>query len=170
MFSFIFGKNKKKIETRQEIRARVGISFDPQLINKLEDDHQELIEIFTEIKAAASVGHFRRIPTKLSEFKNALQEHIALENVRLYVFIQQNYAQNEDVSDFVNGLRAEMNGIARAAVKFAEKYTKTPPDAATSSNFIFGLDEIGAVLVKRVQLEETRLYSLYLQPDRAYLA
>jgi regulator of sigma D len=167
MFSFKFWKKEKKSATSHEIGQRLGISFDPQLVNKLEDDHQELIEIFTEIKAAASVGHFRRIPTKLSEFKQSLQEHIAIENVRLYVYLQQHYAQDGEVSDFVNGLRAEMHGIARAAVRFAEKYTETPPVAATSSNFILGLDEIGEVLVKRVHLEETRLYSLYLRPRSA---
>jgi iron-sulfur cluster repair protein YtfE (RIC family) len=163
MFTFIFGKKEKKSEATQEIEQRVGISYDPQLINKLEEDHQELVEIFTEIKTAATVGHFRRIPSKLSEFKLALQTHIVLENVRLYVYIQQSHAQDVDTSDFVTGLRSEMNGIARAVVKFAEKYTETPPEASTSANFVSALEEIGAVLVKRVQLEESRLYSLYLR-------
>lgn len=163
MFAFIFGKKEKKSEASRETGQQVGISYDSQLINKLKEDHQELIEIFTEIKAAASVGHYRRIPSKLSELKLALQTHIAVENVRLYVYIQQNYAQDEEVSNFVTGLRSEMNGIARAAVKFAERYTETPPVASTPANFVSGLEEIRVVLVKRVHLEESRLYSLYLQ-------
>jgi iron-sulfur cluster repair protein YtfE (RIC family) len=163
MLTFIFGKKEEKSEASREIGQRVGIGYDPHLINRLKDDHQELVEIFTEIMAAASVGHFRRISSKLSEFKLALQTHIAVENVRLYVYIQQRYAQDVDTSDFVTGLRSEMNGIARAVVKFAEKYTETPPVASTSADFVSGLEEIGAVLVKRVQLEESRLYSLYLR-------
>jgi hypothetical protein len=83
--------------------------------------------------------------------------------VHLYVYIQQHYARDVETSDFVTGLRSEMNGIARAAVRFAEKYAETPPVASTSASFVFALEEIGAVLVKRVQMEESRLYSLYLR-------
>jgi hypothetical protein len=163
MFTFLFGKKEKKSEAIREAGQRVGISYEPQLIDMLMEDHQELIEIFTEINAAAIAGHYRRIPAKLSEFKLALQTHIAVENVHLYVYIQQHYARDVETSDFVTGLRSEMNGIARAAVRFAEKYAETPPVASTSASFVFALEEIGAVLVKRVQMEESRLYSLYLR-------
>ena len=163
MFGFLFERKGKKGASIPDPEQQTGIRYDHQLIGKLKEDHQELFEIFTEIKAAASIGHFKRIPAKLAEFKLSLLSHIALENVRLYVYIQQSYAQNADVSDFVAGLRAEMNGIARAAVKFAEKYAETPPVASTSADFVSALEEIGTVLVKRVQLEESRLYSLYLR-------
>jgi hypothetical protein len=97
----------------------------------------------------------------LSEFKLALQTHLAVENVRFYVYVQQHYANDVDTSNFITGLRTEMNGIARVVMKFAEKHAADQLTHSTVGNFITELDEIGAVLVKRVQLEESRLYSLY---------
>jgi hypothetical protein len=145
------------------VEQPAGIHYDPLLIDKLKEDHVELVKIFTAISAAATEQRFGDIPALLSEFKLALQTHLAVENVRFYVYVQQTYAQDIDTSDFVNGLRTEMNGIARAVVKFTEKYSATPPLAETVAEFIEELGGIGAVLVKRVQLEETRLYSLYNQ-------
>jgi regulator of sigma D len=161
LFSFLFGGSEKETEASNETTPRVGISYDPMLIDKLKEDHQELVRLFTAIKKAAAEGKFKEIPHILSEFKLALQTHLAVENVRFYVYVQQLYANDLDTSDFITGLRSEMNGIARAVMKFTEKYSAVQLTHSTVSNFNSELDEIGAVLTKRVGLEESRLYSLY---------
>ena len=161
LFSFLFGSSAKESETSNEPALHTGISYDALLIDKLKEDHQELVKLFTAIKSAASEGHFAEIQKILHEFKLALQTHLAVENVRFYVYVQQIYANDVDTSDFISGLRTEMNGIARVVMKFTEKHGAVPLTHATVANFLAELDEIGAVLVKRVQLEESRLYSLY---------
>lgn len=161
MLSFLFGKKEKGNDVSQDSEQRGGISYDAQLIHKLKEDHQELVKIFTEIKQAAFEGRYSEIPSILADFKLALQTHLAVENVRFYVYVQQSYAHDVDTSDFVTGLRTEMNGIARVVMKFIEKHTATPPVAVTVVGFVAELEEIGAVLVRRIQLEESRLYSLY---------
>lgn len=159
LFSFLFGS--KKTEENTETMPRVGISYDASLIQKLKEDHQELVKLFAAIKSAAAEGKFNDVPKILSEFKLALQTHLAMENVRFYVYVQQLYANDVDTSDFITGLRSEMNGIARVVMKFTEKYSAVLLNQANAASFNVELEEIGAVLVKRVQLEETRLYSLY---------
>lgn len=155
----LFG-NKKETEASGE-STQVGISYDPLLVQKLKEDHRDLVKIFTAIKSAAVEGQFGDIPAILSDFKLALQTHLAVENVRFYVYVQQSYAHDVDTSDFITGLRSEMNGIARAVMKFTDKYSAARPTPASVADFLVELDEIGTVLVKRVQLEESRLYSLY---------
>lgn len=161
LFSFLFGSSAKESETSKEPVLHAGISYDVLLIDKLKEDHQELVKLFTAIKSAATEGHFAEIQKILHEFKLALQTHLAVENVRFYVYVQQIYANDVDTSDFISGLRTEMNGIARVVMKFTEKHGAVPLTHATVAGFLAELDEIGAVLVKRVQLEESRLYSLY---------
>lgn len=158
LFSSLFGSRQKETE---ETLPRMGIGYDALLIHKLKEDHQELVKIFTAIKTAANEKRFREIPKILPEFKLALQTHLAVENVRFYVYVQQLYANDVDTSDFITGLRSEMNGIARAVIKFTEKYSVTELTHSTVASFKAELDEIGSVLVKRVQLEESRLYALY---------
>jgi hypothetical protein len=161
LFSFLFGSSAKEVEVSKETAPHTGISYDASLIYKLKEDHQELVRLFTAIKSAATGDRFEEIPGILSEFKLALQTHLAVENVRFYVYVQQHYANDVDTSNFITGLRSEMNGIARAVMKFTEKHAADHLTHSTVGIFITELDEIGAVLVKRVQLEESRLYSLY---------
>ena len=87
LFSFLFGSSAKESETSKETAVHTGISFDALLIDKLKEDHQELVKLFTAIKTAASEGHFAEIHKILHEFKLALQTHLAVENVRFYVNI-----------------------------------------------------------------------------------
>jgi regulator of sigma D len=158
IFSSLFGGREPE---GREYTQSTGISYDPQLVDKLKEDHRDLVKIFSSIKSSAIKGDFREIPQILSDFKLALQTHLAVENVRFYVYVQQAYAHDVDTSDFITGLRSEMNGIARAVIKFTDKYSAVHPTHATLSDFLADLDGIGSALVKRVELEETRLYSLY---------
>jgi regulator of sigma D len=138
-----------------------GIAYDPELVNALKADHQELVRIYTAIKSAAAEGHYGGIPDLLANFKLTFQTHIAVENVRFYVYVQQHAALDADTSNFIADVRKEMNSIARAVMRFVDTHMTLPPTPATAAGFDAELDQIGSVLVQRVQLEESRLYSLY---------
>ncbi len=161
IFSSIFGGKKQEMEAGREPAKTTGISYDSMLVEKLKEDHRTLVKMFSSVKSAALERRFDQIPDALSEFKLALQTHLAVENVRFYVYVQQTYAHDVDTSDFITGLRSEMNGIARVVVKFIEKYVVEKLDKDNVATFLEELEGIGEVLVKRVQLEEKRLYSLY---------
>lgn len=141
--------------------ATPGIVYDAGLVNRLQTDHQELVRIFTEIKMAANEGRFHQLPKLLATFKVAFQTHVMLENVRFYVYVQQHFARDTVTSNFISEVRKDMEGIARAVVKFVNKHSATKPTPDTVESFNDELDNIGIVLVRRVQLEESRLYSLY---------
>ncbi len=138
-----------------------GIAYDPGLVGSLKADHQELVRIYTSIKSAATAGHYSDIHDLLANFKLTFQTHIAVENVRFYVYVQQHAALDADTSNFIADVRKEMNSIARAVMKFVDTYMTLPPSPSTVADFNAELDQIGSVLVQRVQLEESRLYSLY---------
>ncbi len=152
------GKNTRSIKP---LDPSAGIAYDPELVNALKHDHQELVSIYTTIKSAAAESRYGDIRDLLSHFKLSFQTHIAVENVRFYVYVQQHAALDADTSNFIADVRKEMNGIARAVMKFVETYMTVPPTPSTVTGFNAELDEIGAVLVQRVKLEESRLYSLY---------
>ncbi len=138
-----------------------GIAYDAGLVARLEEEHQELVEMFISIKTAAAEGHFHLLPEMLASLKLAFQAHIMLENVKFYVYVQHYFALDEDTLSFVSEVRKEMDGIARSVVKFVNTHTATVPTRETVSLFKVELDQIGVALLWRVQLEESRLYCLY---------
>jgi regulator of sigma D len=162
LFSKLMGANEvRNTRSLKPLDPSAGIAYDPELVNTLKQDHQELVRIYTAIKAAAAENRFSEIRDLLSDFKLTFQTHIAVENVRFYVYVQQHAALDADTSNFIADVRKEMNSIARAVMKFVDTYMTAPPTPVTVTGFNAELEQIGSVLVQRVQLEESRLYSLY---------
>ncbi len=140
----------------------VGIAYDARLVARLKEEHQELVSIFTAIKMTATEGRFHRLPELLADLKLAFQAHIMLENIKFYSYVQHHFALDEDTLSFVSEVRREMDSIARSVVKFVNTHTATVPTHETVSLFKTELEQIGVALLCRVQLEENRLYTLYL--------
>ncbi len=138
-----------------------AIGYDPDLVGRLKGEHQELVEIFATLNTAMAEGRFTQLPDLLGRFKHSFLNHIGHENVKFYVYMQQHLELDADTLSFVSGVRKEMNDIARAVMKFVDRYITALPSADTVETFKTELQEIGAVLVKRVHMEESRLYSLY---------
>lgn len=142
-----------------------GLGYDATLVSRLTDDHQELLRIFSAIKKAAAEGHFHLLSALLARFKQTFQAHIMLENVKFYVYVQLYCELDSEALRFVGDARREIDGIARSVVKFLNAHIANVPTAATVDGFNAELSRIGEVLQGRVQVEESRLYSLY-QPTR----
>ncbi len=172
-FSRLFGIESRKpsaavaaraAQVRSEIQAHPkneGIRYDPQLIGKLKDDHQTLFRIYGELVQAKDSDDFSRVSQLLGDFKLALQTHVMVENVRFYVYLQQQIAADAETSAFVAEVRKQMDGIARAAVKFANTYAIA--DAYTpeqKKGFCTDLAAIGHVFTKRVSMGGSPLYTL----------
>lgn len=138
-----------------------GITYDPQLVARLKQEHGELVRIFSAIKAATAQCHFNQLPGLMAEFKHAFLNHVGTENVKLYVYMQQHWETDTSTSEVVSGLRKEMNEIARAVMKFIDAHIEAAPSPVGVMIFNAELEKVGAALLKRVEVEETRLYGLY---------
>ncbi len=138
------------------------ISYDAELISKLKTDHAELFRLFGELKSAADRGECSLVPDLLRTFRLTLQTHLMLENVKFYAYLRQTIGTNSQQDNFVVDVKKEMDGIARVVVGFTKTYGTEAVVAEKLEAFKHELEGIGAVLTKRVQLEESRLYTLYL--------
>ncbi len=162
LISKLMGNEEYK--STRSLKAAVptgGIAYDAGLVDELKAEHKELVRIYTAIKAASAENRYPDLHNLLSSFKQTFQMHIAMENVRFYVYLQQRTAQDTDASTFIASVRREMNDVARAVLKFVDTYMTVPPTPVTVTGFTNELEQIGSVLVQRVELEESSLYSLY---------
>lgn len=71
-------------------------------------------------------------------------------------------AADELNSDLVKGFRREMDSIARIAMSFLKKYEMIGVDAELAKLFAADFEQLGKVLVERINREESVLYPLYL--------
>lgn len=162
---FFGGEAKRKEDAAQASssagRASGEIGYDAGLIGKLEAEHRELMGILTAVKKASADGRYSQIPDLLANFKHAFLNHVGLENVKLYVYLQQHGSVDAVTLEFVSGVRKEMNEIARTVMKFVDANIAAAPSPVNVTDFHIQLAQAEAALIKRVQIEEGQLYSLY---------
>lgn len=141
----------------------VGISFNPNLIAKLKGDHQDLFAIYTRLHESATSGRFAKITDDLIVLRRAFNGHILLENVRFYVYLEKLLKDHPEEKNYVHSLRKDMNGIASAVSGFCETWITSTVTPLTQAVFTAELQGIGGALTSRVELEETTLYTLYVE-------
>jgi regulator of sigma D len=146
----------------QSSEAR-GLRYDPSLIGKLKKDHEELFVIFDQLNIALKKSDFHRVTVKLYELRIAFTGHILVEEVRFYVYFSRLKGLQEEEKRYVKALRDDMRGITNVLVAFCEKWVSSGITHASSLAFEQELGGVGAALTSRVDLEESTLYTLYVE-------
>ncbi|MFK5914635.1 MAG: hemerythrin domain-containing protein [Woeseiaceae bacterium] len=165
MFSFF--KKKKSVKNTLEVKSAyqaapgTEIRFNPHLVNKLEDDHQELLEVFGEINIAFAASNYPLVLERLKAFKRGFLDHILVENVSLYVYMKSAFKDHNENTELVQEFRSEMDGIGKAVRAFLAKYEKVGLDKESAPTFEKEISGIGEALVARIEREEATLYPLY---------
>ncbi len=159
----LFGKNKEHAAAAADNTAPgTTITYDPHLIEKLKSDHKTLLSMYGTVAEAAAKGEVSRIDSLLRGFKVALQDHLLLENIRLYVYLTHHLADDDTNSEIINDFRREMSRIGRTVMDFLRRYTDNPIPGTEVNEFRHELELIGEVLTARIEREESSLYPLYL--------
>ena len=138
-----------------------AIRYHPELIGKLKQDHQGLLAMFGAIQAAFKEGRLQAVVEHLDAFRAAIQSHLLIENVRLYIYLEHSLAGDETSHRLIHDFRHEMDGIGKAVVGFLAKYRDLNVDSNLIASFGRDLEAVGKVLVDRIQREESTLYPLY---------
>ena len=139
-----------------------SIRYDPSLVASLKNDHAELVTMYGQLGQDVRDGQFQRIPNALLSFKTRLEAHLLIENVRFYVYLEQSMSGDSENMAIIRDFRREMNGIARGVVEFVRRYQQLRVNSANSHDFIREYDDVGKLLVMRIEREEGNLYPLYV--------
>ena len=162
----MFGFFKQRNSEPQGVvagRAAPGthILFHPELIADLKAEHQELLAIFARMVELHEAGRHQRLGPHLKAFGDLLQDHVAQENVKLYIYLQRMLAEDPEQSQLMRQFRKEMHAISRAVRAFLQRYRDVEWTPEEREAFGKELAAIGDVLVQRVDKEEQQLYPLY---------
>jgi len=139
-----------------------SMPYRPELVDKLKADHQDLLDIYARLSAAAQMGHTAHIAEDLMAFRRGFQNHILVENLNFYVYLERILANRPEELGYVRSLRQDMNGIAKVVADFIHTWISQPPTAQTVGQFETELTVMGQALSARIELEESRLYVLYV--------
>ena len=150
-----------------EARLRPGrsLSYDPDLVKTLKDDHQALVQIFQRIDGECRARKFAECGQALRHFRSRFTDHLIVENTRFYLYVKQGMEATDPASaEIARGFQQEMNQIAKVVTAFVDKYSGGD-EVLKSEAFGEELQGIGAALAERIEREEKALYPLYVPMD-----
>jgi Hemerythrin HHE cation binding domain len=149
-------------ETALRVGARRPLSdYRPELIPALRDDHQHLLDLFTELERASERGDETACRSALDRFTRLLQDHLLTENRHLYGYFSRNPDPNPDVARQVDNMSADMMRIGKMLHRFITTYSRATWSAALVAQLRKDLSPVGEVLAHRIHEEEAVLYPLY---------
>lgn len=141
-----------------------GIQYDPSLVDNLKNDHNNLVNLFGQIwEQGFQANNPKKLAALITQFKRDFQAHLLKENVKFYVYLEQNLSDDPTSMELVRDFRTEMNDIAHAVVNFCKKYSTPITTNQLKQSFPEDYQTVGEVLTHRVSLEENELYTLYQQ-------
>lgn len=162
LFGSRSGSKDRNSRESNNVAPGTKIGYDPTLVDRLIDDHKEMIAMYQRIQADLDSKHYFDIVDHFANLKRILQDHLLTENVRLYVYISHHLESDEANYELIRDFRREMGKISKTVMEFMRKYTEQPVTSANVEKFRTEFEHIGAVLTERIQREESMLYTLYL--------
>jgi hypothetical protein len=138
-----------------------SIGYDPMLIKRLRNDHKRLLNLFAQVQALLTTADYDGVRRKLGEMRIVLQEHLVVATTKFYVYVARQLASRPSEAVVVNSHRRAMLGDSREIMDFLSTYGAIRLDDQSAPMFQAELLEIGAVLVRRFEREESTLFPLY---------
>lgn len=137
------------------------IEYDPELIEKLHAEHQELVVLAAHIEYAVKHDDLKSAAAYLETFKKQLVSHLYTENIKLYLYLQHFLHDNSDDYRQMRRLRKEMDAIGNTVTQCITKYQHIDQHPELKEAFLKDLAEVIPILKSRIRVEESQLYAMY---------
>ncbi len=164
MFGLKTEKNRNQEQGEEDFAVAPGTSirFNPRLTEQLTQEHQELLDFYIRINNSVKAFDAKEVAKGLKQMKDLLQSHLLTENIRLFVYLDHMFADDEINRQLVREFKRETDQIARGVMAFFNKYQDIGSGRYPLDEFAKEFEEVGVALNRRIEREEQTLYPLYL--------
>lgn len=157
----VYSKKIDKRISQQECNQSLP-AYDMSLINSLENDHEEILELFNKVLESAKNEEFRTLQLLLVEFATSFTDHIHIEDEILYGYLKILASNKSDLEQkIVSDFSSEMKNISISIFDFLTQSPFIPVNETNIHAFIIEFESIGMLLQDRIEREETVLYPIY---------
>jgi len=168
IFGFLFGSKEEREETQtlaeydSHRASGTQLSYRPNLISQLKEEHRRLLVTFGWVKTAFANKDLASVDKHLSTLRREVLAHLVSENLHLYVYLERGLKQkNQAGFELLHKFRPEMDTIGSTVQTLLTKYQNISTQPHLVASFGKDLEIIESILVERIQLEEETLYPLY---------
>ncbi len=134
------------------------IAYKANLVPVLEKEHQVLVSLYMDAMTAAQNRKSNLAKTLLAKFKDAFVDHVLKENTSMYIYLRHS-AKHKSSHDAIKSVKGEMDQIGRQVKQFLDH--SIDEETVVDAKFVLDMQEIGEILMQRIEQEETFVYPHY---------
>jgi len=125
MLGFVPNQSSGATTTRSWEDGRVPgtqIRFDHNLVNTLKAEHQEILAACERLEITCGTGRVSQIADQLQSLEEQLRQHRMQEDVKLMIFIEKRYSDNDQMAILLSMFRKERDSLKRELSEFFPKF------------------------------------------------
>lgn len=159
------GKKKSNDDTTEILVAPgTEISYKPDLINKYQQDHRNILSIFNESLTAVQQADSKSLLERLRDLQIALRKHLLDEELNLYIYLRHCYTHDRQKQEVINKFKRRSKRVGTETFGFISKLSGEDYSINYDETFFNELLGIGNMLENLLETEESHLYPIYRKP------
>ncbi len=159
----------KVVKDRRDERAAHEKDRETAFIERLRNEHHEILALCEELELALVKGKGGRLSERFALLEGMIRRHRMDEDGKLLLYIDKRFGADHEVSSKVAEIRKQRDRLRRRLVAFADKLECLEVSVdITLAELQVDLERIGANLVHLIEDEERYLFPLYGQSPARY--
>ena len=121
------------------------------------DEHQKILKLFSDVLSSYKDNDISQTKEYLASLNQIALQHLMDEDITFTELLKQAKESEQKIVDEINEFRFSFRGVKVALLKFLTKYNS--PEETLDEDFLPTLLDIINALKKRIEFEESNLYS-----------
>jgi hypothetical protein len=137
------------------------IWFDLQLIETLRAEHHEILAACERLEIACDKERVAQIADQLQALEDQLRQHRIQEDVKLMIFVEKRYSDNDEMAALIAMFRKERDSLKRQISEFFAKYALLRECPSLVADFRADVGRAIRLIVGMIEAEEQNFFPLY---------
>jgi hypothetical protein len=137
------------------------IRFDPELVGHLIAEHQEVLASCERLEIACEKDRVPQIADQLQALEDQMRQHRMQEDVKLMIFVEKRYSDNDEMATLLSMFRRERDGLKRQLSEFFAKYALLRECPTLVAELREDVKRAIKLVVGMIEAEEQNFFPLY---------
>ena len=141
------------------------LPYDPELPDRLRQQHREILDILQQTVSAAADGKYRHVVNLLEEFQHNYQNHRFEKNQRFIPYMNRCLANDRGYSELVLKINSVTRRLDQRIIATVKKHKENGVADRNRAEFVRELEQIHSDMKRHMREEDEFIYPMYQPPE-----
>lgn len=168
----LFGREETKKPSQtvtKQYAPGTQLAYDPELPQRLQQQHRGIRAVLEEMLAAAEEGRYRQANSLLRDFRQQYDDHLFEKKQRFIPYLNHCLAGSGKHSELTLKVSAVSRQLEHRVLAAVRPYEQDGISCDNHADFVRQLRDVQKDLLRHMREKEQFIYPMY-QPPQAYTA